>query len=109
MAAVTAAGGMGKTVVAGRIVAAGRTSWGMLDLRRAMTGGRVRMMPLCGGATTAPSTGLSKVRWENIGGMLGKLVYVLAMCWRTVARHSGRKGGRRRVPRGVKIDVDCVC
>ncbi len=72
--AVTAAGGMGKTAAAGRIVADGSIVGGLLDLRRAMTGGRVRMMPLCGGATLAPSAGLSKVRWENIGGMLGKLV-----------------------------------
>ena len=66
IAVVTAAGGMGKTAAAGRIPAAGRGAGGkivggLLDLRRAMTGGRVRMMPLCGGATTAPTIGLSKV------------------------------------------------
>jgi len=79
IATVTAAGGMGKTAPAGRIVAtgrgvAGKIVGGLLDLRLAMTGGRVRMMPLCGGAIAASSNGLSKVRWENIGGMLGKLV-----------------------------------
>jgi len=70
---------MGKIAAAGRIVAIGRGAvgkidGGLLDLRRAMTGGRAKMMSLCGGATTAPSTGLSKAGWENIGGMLGKLV-----------------------------------
>ena len=74
IASAAATGGGGKNAAAGRIAADGRIDGGLLDLRRAMTGGRLRMMPLCGGAATTSSTGLSKVRWENIGGMLGKLV-----------------------------------
>jgi hypothetical protein len=52
----------GKTAAAGRIAGAGRIVGGLLDLRRAMTGERVRTMPLCGGVVATSSTKLSKVR-----------------------------------------------
>ena len=45
---------------------------------------------------------------EKIGGVLGKLMYVLAMCWRDEALQSGRKGGVRLVPKGVRMEVRCV-